>query len=97
MLLLTVPFSYTNYDDIVCAVPKQASTIVHQLEPEYHGNFVNLEAGSFCVRHFGWSVLDRLRRTGFDDAAVLSYWSKPLMFLGDPQMMIAAKRSEGNG
>ncbi|HEX3446505.1 MAG TPA: methyltransferase domain-containing protein [Chthoniobacterales bacterium] len=97
MLLLTVPFSYTNYDDIVCAVPKQAGTNVHQLEPEYDGNFVNLEAGSFWLRYFGWSVLDRLIRTGFDDVAVLSYWSKPLMFLGDPQMVIAAKRSEGNG
>jgi SAM-dependent methyltransferase len=97
MLLLTVPFSYTNYDDMVCTVPKQDGTMAHRLEPEYEGNFVNLEAGSFCLRHFGWSLLDRLLRTGFEDVAVLSYWSKPLMFLGDPQMVIAAKRSEGNG
>jgi len=91
-LLFTVPFSYNREDHLVRAILRENGTVEHVLEPEYHGNPVDPEGGALCFRHFGWSIVDDLRRAGFVDVEVLSYWSEALLHFGDPQFVITARR-----
>lgn len=89
-LFFTVPFSWGDRYDVVRARLDETGTIEHLLQPEYHGNPVDMEGGSLCFRYFGWSVIDDLKQAGFRDAEILSYWSKELGHLGDPLFVIVA-------
>jgi len=91
-LLFTVPFSSNNQDEIVRATIDEYGELHHLMEPEYHGNPVDMEAGSLCFRYFGWSVIDHLKDTGFVDVEILSYWSQDLQHFGDPQFVITGRR-----
>ena len=42
------------------------------------------------VRH-DWR-LDELRAIGFADVAVWSYWSRHFAYLGDPQVLLVARK-----
>jgi len=92
-LLFTVPFSSTKQDHLIRARLEADGSIVHFEEPEYHGNPVDMEAGSLCYRYFGWQVLEDLRVAGFEKSAVLSYWSEEFCYLGDPQFVIVATKN----
>jgi hypothetical protein len=91
-LLFTVPFSFHRQDHLIRAVLSDDGSIKHLEEPEYHGNPVDMDAGSLCFRYFGWEVLSDLRDAGFIDCALLSYWSEEFCYLGDPQFVIVATR-----
>lgn len=91
-LFFTVPFSFNNAEEVVRAVVHEDGTLEHLLEPEYHGNPVDMEGGSLCFRYFGWSVVRHLEEAGFTNAEVLSYWSDILLHYGDPQFVITATR-----
>lgn len=96
-LMITVPFQSTVYDYKIRAVLKRDGNIDHLLEPEYHGNPVDMNAGSLCFRYFGWRLLDELRTIGFEDAEVLSYWSEQLLHFGDSQLLIVARKPAEGG
>jgi len=91
-LLFTVPFSFTNRDEVARAILDERGEVQHLMEPEYHGNPVDMEGGSLCFRYFGWSVIDHLKEAGFVEVEVLSYWSQYLMHFGDPQFVITGRR-----
>ena len=64
----------------------------HLLEPEYHGNPISSE-GCLCFQHFGWSVLDDLKKVGFSRSYVLTLWSRDFgyMGLGEQYFIVAQK------
>jgi hypothetical protein len=91
-LMVTVPFRWTSQTHQIRAELRSNGEIEHFMEPEYHGNPVDMEAGALCFRYFGWQLLDELREIGFTDAEVIFYWSEQLRHFGDPQLVIAAKK-----
>jgi SAM-dependent methyltransferase len=92
VLMITVPFDWASKDHVIRAALGDNGEVEYFMEPEYHGNPVDMEAGSLCYRYFGWQLLQDLRDTGFLNAEVLSYWSERLGYFGDPQLIILAKK-----
>lgn len=91
VLLFTVPFRADTYEHLIRAEAKPTGEIVHFMEPEIHGNPLDMAAGSLCFRYFGWQVLDDLRGIGFGDAEVLNYWSAEMRYFGDQTIIMARK------
>lgn len=58
--------------------------------PEYHGNPLDPEGGALCFRHFGWELLEDLKTVGFNNACVISAWSRELVYLGGEQFVFMA-------
>lgn len=92
VLLFSVPFSESSYQNIVRAIQKTDGTIQHLLEPEYHGNPVDPEGGALCFQHFGWEMLDQLRACGFKMVEALGYWSPRQGYLGRQQFLFLATK-----
>lgn len=92
-LMFTAPFKWDSHDHLIRAEVQPSGEIVHHLEPEIHGNPLDMEAGSLCFRYFGWRVLDELRAMGFASAEALSYWSAELGYFGDPQFVLVARKA----
>jgi SAM-dependent methyltransferase len=93
VVMITVPFRHDQYDHQIRAVLREDGRLQHLMEPEYHGNPLDMETGSLCFRYFGWRLLDDLRAIGFVEPEVLSYWSPSLGYLGEPQLLIVARKS----
>ncbi len=91
-LLMTVPTHIDRYDNEVRAVLSETGELTHLLEPEFHGNPIDSEAGSLCYRYYGWMVLDQLKAAGFNDAQIVTYWSQKLRYYGEPQLVIIARK-----
>jgi len=77
--LMTFPFSFR--EESVVRAELIDGSIVHRLEPVYHGNPLS-EEGSLVFTDFGWDVLDMIRVEGFRDASVEIYHSAPAGHLG---------------
>ncbi len=90
LVLLTLPFLLHAADNLVRA-RLEGGRLVHLLEPEYHGDPVGGQ-GVLCYYHFGWQLLDDLRRAGFADAWLDLYWSADYANLGSPQVFVMARR-----
>lgn len=90
LALITVPFLLHAADNLVRA-RLEGGRLVHLLEPEYHGDPVGGQ-GVLCYYHFGWQLLDDLRRAGFADAWLDLYWSADYANLGGPQVFVMARR-----
>lgn len=90
LALITVPFLLHAADNLVRA-RLEGGRLVHLLEPEYHGDPVGGQ-GVLCYYHFGWQLLDDLRRAGFADAWLDLYWSADYANLGSPQVFVMARR-----
>lgn len=90
-LLFSVPFYFNSKINITRAKLSPEGSIVHIMEPEYHGNPVN-KNGCLCYRYFGWEILDELRETGFRDAYAILYWSKEFGYLGNEQVVFFARK-----
>ncbi len=91
-MILSVPF-HQGLDHIQRARVGDDGTIEHLLPPEYHGDPLDSH-GCLCFHHFGWDVLDLLKRAGFRQAAAYSIWSRELAYLGgegDMLQFIAVK------
>jgi hypothetical protein len=91
-LLLSVPFVLNAPAHTVRATLAENGEIAHHLPAEYHGDPVDPEKGVLCFYHFGWEMLDDLRRAGFARADVQLYWSADYGYLGGEQMLIVAER-----
>jgi len=90
-LLFTAPFRLDSPATIVRASIDANGKVTHLLEPEYHGDPIANE-GILCFQHFGWDLLDLMRRMGFVDVAALLYWSEELCYLGREQVIFAARK-----
>jgi SAM-dependent methyltransferase len=91
VLVMTVPFALLSPTHTVRATVGPDGSVRHLMPPEYHGDPLD-PAGALCFYHFGWELLDDLRRCGFADAALHFYWSRELGFLGGTQFVIRATR-----
>ena len=85
-LVFTVPFTKER-STLVRARKNGDGSIVHLLSPEYHGDPLS-EAGCLTFYHFGWDLLDDLRRLGFCSVGALLYWSVEFGYLGGGEQMI---------
>ena len=90
-LMISVPFSPPSRDTIVRAKLDSDGVVEHILEPEYHGDPIK-NKGCLCYYHFGWALLDDLRKAGFSDVGAIFYWSQKYGYLGGEQVMIYAKK-----
>jgi SAM-dependent methyltransferase len=90
-LMWSVPFRHDLEANLVRASIATDGTVVHHHPPEYHGDPLN-KAGCLCFTHFGWNMLDEVRRAGFRDAYALAYWSDMFGYLGTEQFVFVALR-----
>lgn len=85
--LFTAPFLQERNEKLVRARLSSDGSIEHILPPEYHGNPVDHEKGALCFRYFAWDLIDDMKRIGFEDPKILSYWSRDFAYLGIEQFM----------
>ncbi len=90
-LFFTVPFNHQSRQHLVRAEIDAEGEINHLLPPEYHGNPIG-EDGCLCYYHFGWELLEQLRRLGFSDVATYIYWSDKFGYLGGDQLVFKATK-----
>ncbi len=91
-LLLSAPFVSDNDQTIVRARLLPDGGIDHLLPAEYHGNPTAPDSGSLCYYHFGWDLLDELKKAGFTAARVVSYYSFERGNFGKPQLFFWASK-----
>ncbi len=90
-LLFSVPFDCDSEVTLVRATAQKDGSVIHHVEPEYHGNPVSKQ-GSLSFYTFGWDLLDRLKEAGFKNTYAVVYWSKKYAYLGGPQLLICAEK-----
>ena len=90
------PFGLGLRDTLVRAVVNRDGSITHLLEPEFHGDPLRPDTGILCFQHFGWDVIDDLRRCGFGDAHVMLYWSLSEGIVGPLEVFVCATK-QGDG
>lgn len=88
--LFAAPTQFSSPDIIDRVLVKEDGSYEYIMEPEYHGNPVNMEDGALCFRYLGLDVLDLLRRVGFREAKAILYWSKDYGYLGTNQIFFVA-------
>jgi hypothetical protein len=76
-MLFTVPFKPHSSAHIERALELSTGEIRHILPPEYHGDPLSGD-GILCFRHFGWNLLDDLRRAGFAEAHAAVFHSEAM-------------------
>jgi hypothetical protein len=82
-LIMSVPFDLNKYNNIIRAILNSNGEIEHILEPEYHGDPVEIQNGCLCFQTFGWELLDELKAVGFKETVVYTTWSINNGILGD--------------
>ncbi|MCX7553263.1 class I SAM-dependent methyltransferase [Marinicella sp. S1101] len=95
-ILMSFPFDCQAEKNLVRASIKKDGSIEHHVEPEYHGDPTN-DSGILSFYTFGWELLDEMRKMGFKDVYVASYWSHEFGYLGPEQVSIIAKKSKLRG
>lgn len=80
-LLISVPFRFFEQETLVRATVADEGTVTHLQPPEIHGDPLCSD-GCLAYYNYGWDLLDDLKRVGFVEAAVLTYWSRSLGYLG---------------
>lgn len=89
-MMWSVPFFTTRAENTIRAQVVNG-VVEHILPPEYHGDPVNT-AGCLCFTHFGWEMLDQVRRSGFTDAYAVPYGSREFGYLGAGQIVFFAQK-----
>lgn len=89
-LIITVPFLDVQYATLVRARVLSDGQIEHLEPPEYHGDPVDGE-GILAFYHFGWDLLDQLKRSGFQHAQWCLPWA-PAQGLFDRLWTLIATR-----
>jgi SAM-dependent methyltransferase len=92
-LFLTAPFLPASERTLVRArlSDNPNAPIEHLLAPEFHGNPTDPDGGALCFYHFGWDLLDALRREGFRAVALLEAWGADTAIFGNQQVIVATK------
>jgi SAM-dependent methyltransferase len=88
-LVFTVPFFENQAATEVRALVEPDGGIRHLLPPEIHGDPI-ARGGSLCFQHFGWDMLDDLRRAGFVSATANLYWAPWQGHIGLPGFVFHA-------
>jgi len=90
-LMWSVPFRANFETNLSRATVAQDGSITHHEPAEYHGDPVNSK-GCLCFTHFGWQMLDQVRKANFQHAYALAYWSNTFGYLGVEQFTFVATR-----
>jgi SAM-dependent methyltransferase len=69
VMIATFPFTFLQETQVKARF--EAGGIVHLMEPEYHGNPIDPEAGSLVFQVPGWDILDLCRAAGFRRAEMI--------------------------
>ena len=69
-LIASFPFRQNSLSSLKKAMIGSDGSLHHLMEPECHGNPVDPDGGSLVFEVPGWDVLDRLRNSGFETAAI---------------------------
>lgn len=93
VLLLTAPFLADSDATRVRATLGADGSLRHHLPPQFHGDPVQPDRGVLCYQEFGWDLLERLRESGFIEAAAIALRSPALGYLGGWQIAFAAWKS----
>ena len=64
VMIFTTPFFNTLNKSLVRAFVNSKNDIVHLENPAFHGNPLSKD-GSLVFYHFGWDLIDKLRKAGF--------------------------------
>lgn len=91
-LIFTIPFFPNLEKTEIRATISADGTLHHLLPPEFHGNPVG-EEGSLCFQHFGWDILDSLRKAGFAVAKAHLYWGPWQGHFGLPFFVFCAQKT----
>ncbi len=89
-VLLTAPFLNASPTTLVRA-RIEGGNLVHIEPPEYHGNPTIPGDGVLCFYHFGWELLDALRKAGFRSVAMLDAWGEETALFGDQNAIVATR------
>lgn len=89
-MMWSVPFVPAAPNNIVRATVA-GGQVKHHHPPEYHGNPLS-EAGSLCFTHFGWEMLEQMKRAGFSNVYALGYQSLEFGYLGYEQFIFVAQK-----
>lgn len=81
-LLVMCPFAYGQEQSQVSATRRPDGSIVHDREPEYHGNPVDPAGGSLVFTIPGWEILDQCKAAGFENAVIKVHSSRRLGVTG---------------
>lgn len=90
-LLMSVPF-LSQPETLVRAERGPDGTVEHLLPPEWHDDPSSPENKFLCYYHFGWDLLDVLRRCGAREAKAVSYYAFESGNLGPEQWFFIATR-----
>ena len=90
--LLSVPFGLLYERNLVRARIETQGNIEHLLPAEYHGDPIDPNKGVLCYYHFGWELLQDLRKAGFSNVSLSMTWSLEFGHVGDEQLLISAQR-----
>lgn len=87
IMIVSVPFILDSKQTLTRAYLDNENNIVHNTEPEYHGDPVN-KNGILCFYHFGWDLLDDFRNAGFSNAYVVLATSKEFGNFGNSEQSL---------
>jgi SAM-dependent methyltransferase len=88
-LVFTAPFRLNQHKNEIRALMIK-DTRVDFFEPEYHGNPININEGSFAWRHLGTQILDDLVEAGFKGPKMHVSWNPKTAYLGDLNVVVTA-------
>lgn len=91
-LVLSVPFVIHSKENILRARISGEGRIEHILTPEYHGDPVDPNGGILCYHHFGWDLLNDLRKAGFTSVKLSIFWSLQFGHIGEEQLLVFAEK-----
>lgn len=92
-MVLSVPFVLNNERTLIRAKIDDQGVVHYLMPPEFHGDPVRGNDGILCYYHFGWDLLEDIRRIGFHGVNLYFIWSRSLGIVGgQDQFVIVAKK-----
>lgn len=88
-LVFSVPF-LENCEKTLVRAKMEGGKVEHLLPAEYHGDPV-VEKGCLCFYHFGWDILETLKKIGFSESGVYADHSIRFGYLGMGTIFFARK------
>jgi len=87
-LMLSVPFNVKSERNLIRAINDKNGNTTHILPPEYHGDPIG-SGGILCYQHFGWEIVENLKKAGFEDAYAVIGWAEEFGYF-TPQIQFFA-------
>jgi SAM-dependent methyltransferase len=86
IMVCSFPFDPNRLTTLVKASLSETGTVIHNGEPEYHGNPVAAAKGSLVFQLPGWDLVPKLLSYGFEDAYFSMVASSHFGIVSNPQL-----------